>query len=206
MAEISLADSITILGNTINDLGDVVKEFKSTAGGILSILDEANTSLIGLGKAYQPQFDKFSKNFSDLPGSIGKNFQLGVDQLLIGFRGLNEGVLKQTVQERLTGQNAISTIKSYKDLQFALGLSNNAISELADYTLELSKTYNVQTSELTQALKALSPELQTLSIFGVDTTKLSKNIEEAAAIFGPGAAPILTQFVKSILSESHQTA
>jgi hypothetical protein len=202
----NLSDSVFILSNMIRDLGDSVKGLKNTFGGLVDTLDEANRSLISVGKAYGPQFDQFQKRFETLPGNVAKNFQIGVDQLKLGFKNVNEAILKQTIEERLTGQNFKQTDQIYRALQVALGYTDDTLTDLSKTILKSSSDYGIQSSKLIEALTPLSPQFLNLELLGTNSADLAKKIATIGATYGEGGAQLVTKFFQRILDTNPQEA
>ena len=171
------------LGYSLDRLTAIFNEMLAPINEIAEQIDDVNKNLLGTGRTLDKTFGATQPLLKSLPGSIAKNFESATEQLTEGFLDVNKDISKLAVQERLTNQNSLKTIKQLKTLQTTMGLSNNQVGDLSDAILKTSVLYKTKTEDLVDALDRTKGSLLNVSLIGGNTKALAEAIAKASGRF-----------------------
>jgi hypothetical protein len=166
--------------------------------------DKAQKASLALGMSFRETHDKLAGSMDSLRGGFTDRLQAGMLGLEAGLQGNFEGVSKLTNQQQLTGTEFRNTSKVMAHLQASLGLSNDAVSTLAESFIETGDKWQVSTATLVQAVNSLKDSFPVMRLAGLEN--LTGVVAELTGKFGGEKNRAAVEgFLKMLVDTSDKT-
>ena len=182
-------------------LNQLRSEMVSTFGAFANSYQK---STLSFGQTATEAAHMFGSNMDKAVGGFENIMRTNVTMLEGGLRGASKETQLLILRTQALGQDTVRMGSFLRGLTVTLGMNSAQVGEAAEFTRQLSNTYQISSERLIAAIEALAPQVKDAAALLGGGGGLAKSVEMAVATFGAGSEGLISSFTNALLDSGLQ--